>query len=118
MDDIGDLDARFREFREQVRQMADESAREADVHLREDEEALEVPFHDGETGSFELALGYLDETAKQGEPISANSLEETYINLLLSYKRMKGNVSALERVIRTMQSDFDLPSEEEMAQKH
>ncbi len=118
MNDIDDLDTRFKEFREGVKKMAGESSRAADRHLRQDEASLEFPFHDGETGSLELALDYLDEVAKKGAPVSPNSIEEAYMGLLLSYKRMKGSLSALERIITTMQTAFDLPAEEEMGRTH
>ncbi len=118
MNDTTDLDNRFKEFRERVRIMAGESAREASMHLRRDEASLEFSFHDGETGSLELALDYLDDVAKKGSPVSPNGIEEAYMSLLLSCKRMKGNLSALERIIETMQTAFDLPTGAEMGLKH
>jgi hypothetical protein len=108
------LDVRFKEFRETIEKMAQESIREADEHLQEDETSLEFPFHEGETGSLDLALDYLDEVARKTSPVSANDIEEAYVSLLLSYKRMKGNVSALDKIIRAMQATFGLPTEEEI----
>ncbi len=108
------LDLRFKEFREAIEKMARESSREADEHLQQNEPSLEFPFHEGETGSMDLALDYLDEVARKTSPVSANDIEEAYVSLLLSYKRMKGNVSALDKIIRAMQSTFDLPTEEEI----
>jgi hypothetical protein len=95
MTDAGELDTRFREFRERIRNVSEKSSREAELRLREEEGSLESSFRDGETGSFELALDYLDEVAQKSSPLSLNAIEEAYISLLLSYKRMKGNVSAL-----------------------
>jgi ADP-dependent phosphofructokinase/glucokinase len=108
------LDVRFKEFRETIAKMARESVREADEHLRENEASLEFPFHEGETGSLDLTLDYLDEVARKTSPVSANEIEEAYVSLVLSYKRMKGNVSALDKIIRAMQATFDLPTEEEI----
>ena len=110
------IDVRFREFREAVRMMAEESAKEAERHLRQDEVSLKFPFHDGETGSLELALDYLDDVAEKGSPLSANRVEETYVSLLLSERRMKGNLSAMEKIIKAMQATFDLPDETEIEQ--
>ncbi len=112
--DEKNLDVRFKEFREAIEKMAQESVREADEHLQENEASLEFPFHEGETGSLDLALDYLDEVARKTSPVSANDIEEAYVSLLLSYKRMKGNVSALDKIIHAMQSTFDLPTEDEI----
>jgi hypothetical protein len=116
MTEAGDYGERFREFRDVVHGMAEASAREAERHLQADEASFEFPFHDGETGSIELALDYLDEVMREGSPISANRVEEAYLSLLLSYRRMKGSVAALERVVRTMRDTFDLPDEQEIEQ--
>ena len=110
------IEVRFKEFREAVRMMAEESAREAERHLRQDEVSLRFPFHDGETGSLELALDYLDDVAEKGSPLSANRVEETYVSLLLSERRMRGNLSAMEKIIKAMQATFDLPDETEIEQ--
>jgi len=110
------IDLRFKEFRETVRMMAEESAKEAERHLRQDEVSLKFPFHDGETGSLELALDYLDDVAEKGSPLSVNRVEETYVSLLLSERRMKGNLSAMEKIIKAMQATFDLPDETEIEQ--
>ncbi len=108
------INERFREFRETVRRMARASSKEAERHLRQDEVSLEFPFHDGETGSLELALDYLDDIARKETSVSANNVEEAYVSLLLSLKRMKGNVAAMERIIKAMQASFDLPEEAEI----
>ncbi len=112
--DQKDLDVRFKEFRDVIEKMAQESSRETDEHLQDNEASLEFPFHEGETGSLDLALDYLDEVARKTSPVSANDIEEAYVSLLLSYKRMKGNISALDKIIRAMQATFDLPTEEEI----
>ncbi len=109
-----DLDARFREFLEAVKKMAEQSAREAERHVEQNEASLEFPFHDGQTGSLELAVDHLNELVKDDSPVSPNKIEEAYLGLLLSLKRMKGSLSALERILKTMQGTFDLPSEEEI----
>jgi hypothetical protein len=111
-----DIDVRFKESRETVKMMAEESAKEAERHLRKDEVSLKLAFHEGETGSLELALDYLDDVAEKGTPLSANRIEETYVSLLLSEKRMRGNLSAMERIIRAMQATFDLPDEAQIEQ--
>ncbi len=109
-----DLDTRFREFLETVKKMAQESAGEAERQLEQDEASLEFPFHDGETGTLELAVDHLNEVAKNGAAVSANQIEETYFGLLLSFKRMKGSLSAMERILKAMQTTFDLPLPEEI----
>ncbi len=109
-----DLDARFREFLGTVKKMAEESAREAERHVAQDEASLEFSFHDGQTGSLGLAVDHLNELARKGSPVSANKIEEAYLGLLLSYKRMKGSLLALERILRAMQTTFELPSAEEV----
>jgi hypothetical protein len=114
MNQADSFDVRFNEFRESIRRIAEESAREGEKHLEQDEHSLELAFHEGETGSFELALDYLNEIAEKSPSIPANSIEEAYVGLLLSYKRMKGNLSALERILKTMQETFELPREEEL----
>lgn len=108
------LDTRFKEFVETIRKMAAKSAEEAMRHLEENEASLQFPFHDGETGSLELSLDYLTDLTKNRSSVSANMIEEAYFKLLVSLERMKGNVSALERIIKTMQATFDLPAEEDM----
>jgi hypothetical protein len=115
--DTEDINHRFKEFREAVRRMADESAKEAERYLKENEASLDFSFHDGETGSMELALDYLDEVAKKGSHVSANAIEEAYMGLLVSHRRMKGNLSALERIIQSMQATFDLPTEKDLERK-
>ncbi len=111
--DEQNIDVRFREFREAVEKMAEESSREAEDHLRKNESSMEFPFHEGQTGSLDLAVDYLSEIGKKGQ-VSPNDVEEAYISLLLSYKRMKGNLCGLERIIRAMQAAFQFPSEEDI----
>lgn len=114
MAETGDFEERFKEFRDVVRKMAEASAREAEQRLGAGESSFGFPFHDGETGSLELALDYLDEVLREGSPISANRIEEAYVSLLLSCKRMEGSLSALERIVQTMRETFDLPGEKEI----
>jgi hypothetical protein len=113
MTEAGELDKRFSEFRERIREISEKNSREAEQRLQEEEGSLESSFRDGETGSFELALDYLDEVAQKSAPLSLNAIEEAYMSLLLSYKRMKGNVSALGGVLKAMQTSFGLAPEEE-----
>jgi hypothetical protein len=49
-------------------------------------------------------------------PVSQNAIEEVYVSLLASYKRMKGSAAALKTIIRMMRDIFDLRTEEEMEQ--
>jgi hypothetical protein len=109
-----DVEIQFRQFLETVRKMAEESAGEAERHLEQNEDSLEFPFHDGQTGSLELALDYLEEVAKDKTPVSGNKIQETYLSLLLSWKRMRGSVTALERIINAMQTTFGLPTPEDI----
>ena len=81
-----------------------------------DEVSFRFPVVNGETGGFELALDYLDEVAKRVSPLSIDNIEEAYLNLIFSYLRTKGDLSALERVIGAMQAAFDLPEKEEIEQ--
>jgi hypothetical protein len=111
-----ELETLFREFRETVRNMAEESDRQATARLERDEASLEYSFHDGETGSLNLVLDYLDDLADKG-PISLNSIEEAYAGLLLSRKRMEGSLSALKRAVAAMEAHFRLPTEEEMGKR-
>ena len=109
----GQLEERFNDLRKQIKKASEETSREFEERMREGEGSLESSFRDGETGSYELALDYLDEVAKKNEPLSLNAVEEAYVGLLLSYKRMKGNVSALGDVLHLMQTSFGLAPKEE-----
>jgi hypothetical protein len=114
--DIRKLDQDMRAFRSRVNTMMIESRKEATKHMTEEELPLEVPFHEGETGAYEIVLSVINDLTAKGSPISLNAIEEIYLGLLVDYKRMRGSVSALESVLAEMQNLFDLPTEEEVEQ--
>jgi hypothetical protein len=75
-----------------------------------------VPFHEGEAGGYEIVLSALNDLSEKRSRVSLNAVEETYLGLLLDYKRIKGSVAALETALTEMQHLFDLPSEKEVEQ--
>ncbi len=113
--DIRALNQELREFRSRVRKMIDESTKEAKRHVKEKEFPLEVPFHEGETGGYEIVLSVLKDLPEL-RPASLNRLEEVYLGLMLDHKRIRGSASALETVLTEMQHLFDLPSERDVEQ--
>jgi len=114
--DIQKLDQDFRSFRNRVRKMVKESTEEANRHVRMQKLPIEVPFHEGEAGAYQLVLSILDESSAKNSPISLNAIEEIYIGFLLDYKRMRGSAEALGTVLTEMQNLFELPSEKELEQ--
>ena len=94
--------------------MVTESRKEAKRHVTKEELPLEVPFHEGEAGGYEIVLSILDDLSGKRSPVSLNALEEVYLGLLLDYKRIKGGAAALETTLAEMQHLFDLPSEKEV----
>ncbi len=113
--DVQSLNRELREFRSRVRKMVDESAKEAERHVVEKEFPLEVPFHEGQAGGYEIVLSVLKDLPELG-PASLNRVEEVYLGLMLDYKRIKGSASALETALTEMQHLFDLPSEQDVEQ--
>ncbi len=112
--DIKVLSEELAAFRERVEKMIAESGKEAKRHVTNEELPLEVPFHEGEAGGYEIVLSLLDDLARNSSSLSLNAIEEVYLGLLLDYKRIKGSASALETAISEMQHIFDLPSEKEV----
>ena len=112
--DIQHLNKELKAFRMRVEKMAGESTKEAENHVAREELPLEVPFHEGEAGGYEIILSLLDELSARGSAPSLNALEEVYLGLLLDYKRIKGSATALETAIGEMQHIFDLPTEKEV----
>jgi len=114
--DIGQLDQDLKAFRSRVKKMVTESRKEAKRHVAKEELPLEVPFHEGEAGGYEIVLSVLNDLSEKGSRVSLNALEETYLGLLLDYKRIRGSAAALETALTEMQHLFDLPSEKEVEQ--
>ncbi len=114
--DIRKLTQDLRAFRSRVKKMVTESSKEAKKHVTREELPLDVPFHEGEAGGYEIVLSLLDDLNAKGSAASLNALEEVYLGLLLDYKRIKGSTTALETVLTEMQNIFDLPSEKEVEQ--
>ena len=114
--DIRDLDQDLRAFRSRVKKMVTESRKEAKRHVTKEELPLEVPFHEGEAGGYEIVLSVLNDLPGKGSRASLNALEEVYLGLLLDYKRLRGSTAALETALTEMQHLFDLPSEKEVEQ--
>ncbi len=112
--DIRQLSEDLHAFRSRVNNMVIESSRESAKHVAEDELPLEVPFHEGEAGAYEIVLSAINELSQQGSPISINAIEELYLNLLFDYKRMEGTATALQTALTEMQNLFELPSEEKL----
>ena len=112
--DIQNLSQELAAFQKRVEKMANESKKEAKRHVTKEELPLEVPFHEGEAGGYEIVLSILNDLSKKGSPVSLNALEDVYLGLLLDYKRVKGGAAALENVITEMQHLFELPSEREV----
>ena len=112
--DIQNLKQELAAFQKRVEKMANESKKEAKRHVTKEELPLEVPFHEGEAGGYEIVLSILNDLSEKGSPVSLNALEEVYLGLLLDYKRVKGGAVALETAISEMQHLFDLPSEKEV----
>ncbi len=73
---------------------------------------LQSSLVEGEAGSYGLALDYLEEVTRKGSSVSLQGIQEAYYNLLVAYNRMHGAALALERIIKEMQTLFDLPEEE------
>jgi hypothetical protein len=114
--DIRKLDQDLRAFRSRVDTMVIESRKEATKHETREELPLEVIFHEGEAGAYEIVLGVINELFEKASPISLNAVEEIYIGLMIDYKRMKGSVAALESALTEMQNLFDLPLEKDLEQ--
>jgi hypothetical protein len=114
--DIRNLDKDLKAFRSRVKKMVTESSKEAKKHVTAEELPLEVPFHEGEAGGYEIVLSLLNDLPGKGSRVSLNALEHLYLGLLLDYKRIKGGEAALEKVITEMQHLFDFPSEKEVEQ--
>ena len=114
--DIKHLDQDLKAFRSRVKKMVTESRKEAKRHVAKEELPLEVPFHEGEAGGYEIVLAVLNDLSEKGSRVSLNALEETYLGLLLDYKRIRGSAAALETALTEMQHLFDLPSEKEVEQ--
>jgi len=114
--DIGQLDQDLKAFRSRVKKMVTESRKEAKRHVAKEELPLEVPFHEGEAGGYEIVLSVLNDLSEKKSRVSLNALEETYLGLLLDYKRIRGSAAALETALTEMQHLFDLPSEKEVEQ--
>ena len=114
--DIGQLDQDLKAFRSRVKKMVTESRKEAKRHVAKEELPLEVPFHEGEAGGYEIVLSVLNDLSKKKSRVSLNALEETYLGLLLDYKRIRGSAAALETALTEMQHLFDLPSEKDVEQ--
>ena len=112
--DIQNLKQELAAFQKRVEKMANESKKEAKRHVTKEELPLEVPFHEGEAGGYEIVLSILNDLSEKGSSVSLNALEEVYLGLLLDYKRVKGGAAALETAISEMQHLFDLPSEKEV----
>ncbi len=112
--DIEKLGADWKAFRNRLEKMADESTEEAGRHVRMQELPVEVPFHEGQAGGFELVLSILDDFSAKKSPVSLNAIEEMYLGLLLDCKRMEGSAEALRTVLTEMQNLFDLPPEEQV----
>jgi hypothetical protein len=112
--DIRRLDRDLRAFRSRVKKMIAESKKEAKRHVTKEELPLEVPFHEGESGGYEIVLSILDDLSKKGSHASLNAIEDVYLGLLLDYRRIRGSAGALETVLTEMQHLFDLPSEKEV----
>ena len=114
--DIKQLDRDLKAFRSRVKKMVTETKDEAKRHVAKEELPLEVPFHEGEAGGYEVVLSVLTDLSEKGSRVSLNALEETYLGLLLDYKRIRGSAAALETALTEMQHLFDLPSEKEVEQ--
>jgi hypothetical protein len=114
--DIRALNEELQAFRNRVKKMVDESMKEARKHVTKEELPLEIPFHEGEAGGYEIVLSLLEDLPEKASPTSLNTLEEIYLGLLLDYKRIKGGAAALETVLTEMQQLFDLPSEKDVEQ--
>ena len=114
--DIRQLDQDLRAFRGRVKKMVVDSRKEAKRHVTKEELPLEVPFHEGEAGGYEIVLSVLNDLPEKGSHASLNALEEVYLGLLLDYKRLRGSAAALETALTEMQHLFDLPSEKEVEQ--
>ncbi len=114
--DIRHLDQDLRAFRGRVKKMVTDSRKEAKRHVTKEELPLEVPFHEGEAGGYEIVLSVLNDLPGKGSHASLNALEEVYLGLLLDYKRLRGSTAALETALTEMQHLFDLPSEKEVEQ--
>lgn len=114
--DIQHLDQDLKAFRSRVKKMVTESKKEAKRHVTKEELPLEVPFHEGEAGGYEIVLSVLNDLSEKGSRVTLNALEETYLGLLIDYKRIRGSAGALETALTEMQHLFDLPSEKEVEQ--
>ncbi|HME44181.1 MAG TPA: hypothetical protein VKF36_13905 [Syntrophorhabdales bacterium] len=114
--DIQHLDQDLKAFRSRVKKMVTESKKEAKKHVAKEELPLEVPFHEGEAGGYEIVLSVLNDLSEKRSRVSLNALEETYLGLLIDYKRIRGSAGALETALTEMQRLFDLPSEKEVEQ--
>jgi hypothetical protein len=112
--DIQNLKEQLTAFRKRVEKMVAESSKEAKKHVAREELPLEVPFHEGEAGGYEIVLSVLNDLSGKGSSLSLNAIEEVYLGLLLDYKRIKGSATALETAISEMQNIFDLPIEKEV----
>ena len=114
--DIRQLDQDLGAFRSRVKKMVADSRKEAKRHVSAEELPLEVPFHEGEAGGYEIVLSILSDLSGKGSHASLNALEDVYLGLLLDYKRIRGSAAALETALAEMQHLFDLPSEKEVEQ--
>ena len=115
-EDTQRLDEDLQRFRRRVVKMASESTKQAHRRAMRKELPLEVPFHEGEAGAYEIVLSALNDVFAKKSSASLNAVEEVYLGLLLDYKRMRGSAEALETVLTEMQNLFALPSEKEVEQ--
>jgi len=104
-----DPDGQFKEFLKTAQRIVREEKRRRGA----DHAFFDAPVA---ADSPELTVDYLDEVARRRSPLRLHDIEETYECVLLSYLRMKGNVSALDRLVHAMREAFDLTELDEIGQ--